>query len=88
MPIRTKVIQVIRRADPTRHICNNLVGKEHPFAHRATVGILIMIAGVLVAHIVVEAEMLKLMLDTIGYAMHGAGLTPFVELIVQAGGEE
>jgi hypothetical protein len=67
-----------------RIVCNNLIGKHHAFHHRAGVGAIIMICGVVIAKSLGhhEYEAVALIGDTLGYGLHGIGLIPFVEALV------
>lgn len=68
-----------------RTICTNLVGKHHSFHHRAIVGVCVMLTGVVVAKSVGhhEVQIVALLGDTLGYGLHGVGLIPFVEHLLE-----
>lgn len=77
MEIRTSKVNIVRP------LCRNLVGQNHGFHHRAGVGI--MICGVVIAKTVGhnEQEVVALLGDTLGYGLHGIGLIPFVEHLLE-----
>jgi hypothetical protein len=79
MNIKTSKLNIVRP------ICSNLVGKNHEFHHRALVGVCIMIFGVIIAKTVGhnEQEIIAILGDTLGYGLHGMGLIPFVEALVE-----
>lgn len=69
-----------------RMICQALIGKGHQTHHRIAVGGAIMCTGVLIAqggHLV-EVVIFKATLDLIGYTLHGVGIVPFLEWLLEA----
>ena len=79
MSIKTSWLNVVRP------ICRNLVGQHHGFAHRAVVGVGIMLLGVVLAKTIGHHEyaIIALLGDTLGYGLHGIGLIPFVEHLLE-----
>jgi hypothetical protein len=77
--IKTNKLNIVRP------ICANLVGKDHGFHHRAVVGVCIMLFGVVIAKTIGhnEQEVIAVLGDTLGYGLHGMGLIPFVEALVE-----
>lgn len=75
---------VIYRINIVRPVCNHLVGKKHNFGHRLITGVAVMIAGVLIAKEVGHShnEIIAMVGDTVGYGLHGLGLTPIVEAMI------
>ena len=74
----------IRAANVARPICEYLVGKRHHPYTRLGVGSVIIIVGVCVAkaaHALTFPPAI-ILVDAVGYALHGLGLTPFVEHMV------
>lgn len=75
---------VIIRINVVRPLCDSLVGENHTFKHRAGVGIIVMLLGVLIAktfghH---EIQAVAVIADAVGYGLHGVGLIPFAEAII------
>ena len=76
-----KFVKFLRSVCLIRAVCNHLIGEEHAFIHRAIVGGVVMVGGVLVAEsgAHTEYEIVRVMSDTFGFALHGIGLVPIVE---------
>lgn len=72
-----------------RAICEHMLGKDHSTAHHMMVGVVAMCAGVLIAKTTGHNpnEIIAFIGDAVGYAVHGLGLTPFVEAILVRVGE-
>lgn len=68
-----------------RIICVRLLGHQHGKRHRMIAGFCVMIVGVGCAKLAVFTtyEIAKYMLDLFGYAIHGLGLTPFIESLLE-----
>lgn len=66
---------VLRAVNLPRAIAKALLGKDHSERHRIVAGIFVMAVGVLVSHI----EVAHLLCETVGFGLHGLGLVPFVE---------
>ena len=66
------------------HFAVHLVGHKHSILYRGTMGICLMIAGVILAGTAgaSEHEPIKVVGDTVGYGLHGLGLLPFVEYML------
>lgn len=60
-------------------ICNHMLGEKHSFGHRLVWSSIFMIAGVLVAGIEVETKAIHVLLDALGYGMHGVAMTPIID---------
>jgi len=69
--------------NPARAICNHLVGENHSVVHRLGAGALIMGSGVLVAKAGGDGLILHFIADLVGYAIHGIGLIPFVDKLIE-----
>ena len=66
-------------------ITNHVVGKQHTVTHRRSVGAIIMVAGVWLAHAAAHYHILiALPLDAIGYSLHAIGFVPFIKSIENA----
>lgn len=77
---------IIVRVNIVRPMCDSLVGKHHTFLHRALAGIAIMLIGVVIAKTLGHADhhAVAIVGDAIGYGLHGIGLIPFAEAIVNS----
>lgn len=63
-----------------RWLCNVLIGKHHTPTHRGVAGVTLMAIGVTIAkHAPHSPFVFALVLDGIGYFLHGLGAVPFVE---------
>ena len=76
--------------NPSKYICNHLIGKEHRLIHRVVVGILIMISGVYLTKLCLLSHYLIIHVigDTLGFLIHGVGTIPIVEIFLEMNGEE
>jgi hypothetical protein len=67
----------MRKIDfPIRILCNHLFGEQHTKNHRIGTGVAMAIGGVCVAKIHVDNFILYLIVDLVGYGLHGFGLLP------------
>jgi hypothetical protein len=67
-----------------KHICDNLLNdKAHTHVHRMFVGLIIMPIGVFISKCFTDVYIAHFMCDVIGYAIHGMGLMPFLEIIAK-----
>ena len=79
----------------TKIVFDNMLGPNHTHSHRIKAGIPIMVIGVMVAksaaliHVESAYIIIQLLgslghglLDLIGYALHGLGLTPVAEYLI------
>lgn len=88
-PQHTHHIVIIRRilhaGNVPRIICIHLLGHHHDKRHRMIAGFCVMVVGVGCAKLAVFTtyEFVKYMLDLFGYAIHGLGLTPFIESLLE-----
>lgn len=71
--------------NPTKKICNNLIGKEHNLTHRVIVGTIIMTVGVYITKLAAMTHniFIDILGDTIGFLLHGIGAIPFVEVFIK-----
>lgn len=77
---------VLIRINVVRPICDSLVGEHHTFRHRAMIGVLVMLVGVMIAKSLGHSSyhIVAVVGDAIGYGLHGIGLIPFAEAIVSS----
>ena len=81
---KQKVVILLQRVCIIRPVCNHLIGEHHTFTHRAVVGVVVMVFGVVVAESGAHADLAiaKIAADTVGFGLHGIGLVPFVEKLL------
>ena len=79
-----KIRKVLKRLHLAKFLCNRLVGKEHKFHMRAIVGIAIMVVGVFIVKNFGHSPDILVAVagDCVGLGLHGIGLIPFVELLL------
>lgn len=67
-------------------LCRHLVGPDHATHHHMIVGVVVMAVGVGIAKSVeyIHLPGSHFAFDMVGYAVHGLGLTPFVEAALKA----
>lgn len=77
--------KVVTVGNVPRIICIHLLGHHHDKRHRMIAGFCVMIVGVGCAKLAVftSYEIAKYLLDLFGYAIHGLGLTPFIESLLE-----
>lgn len=77
----SRVLVAVRNLNVPRHLCAHALGENHTIPHRMCVGLVIMVCGVMIAKAahVFEYYALQVVVDTLGYSVHGLGLTPFLE---------
>lgn len=65
-------------------LAEHLVGEDHSTRHRMFIGVLVMVFGVTLAKGGADIHLLGIhyLADGIGYAIHGAGLMPFLDFLV------
>jgi len=67
-----------------KHICNHLLNdKNHSHVHRMCVGLIIMPIGVFISKCFADIHVAHFLCDIVGYAIHGVGLVPFIEVITK-----
>ena len=74
----------VKKINVARGICDHLLDNKHTDKHRMAVGGMIIFVGVLISKIHVEFIIIHYFLDGIGYAIHGIGLTPFIEKLTHS----
>lgn len=65
-----------------RTICKHIVGEKHSFTHRASVGMILIFGGVLLAKIEFEIYLIHVVCDAAGYMIHAIGTIPFLEQLL------
>lgn len=85
MPLRTTTIRGIKRLNIVGHACRFAFGEDHPLWARLLSGGTIAATGVLVAKIGGEIHVFHFhfIADYFGYALHGLGITPFIEWVLE-----
>lgn len=83
--MNAKFHAVAVRLNIARPLCEILLGSNHAAAHRMSVGVVFMSAGVFIAKAAhgIHFEVLAMAVDCIGYGVHGLGLTPFIEWLAE-----
>lgn len=67
-----------------KHICDHLLNdKNHTHAHRMCVGAVVAACGVAISKLFADITALHFVCDLTGYAIHGMGLVPFIEVITK-----
>lgn len=82
---QSRFARVLRAVNLPYKLCHHMMGHKHSTAHRMIVGIAVMVCGVLIAK---EAEHflfypVQVGADLLGYGVHGLGLTPFIEAMLE-----
>lgn len=67
----------------SHRICEHFLGENHTANHRITVGSIIMVIGVVIAHAHVEHIILSVTANTVGYTLHAIGSFPIMEKIIE-----
>lgn len=75
----------IKIKDPSKYICENLIGENHTKTHHMIAGGMIAIFGVGIVKVSmwVPFEPVHFAGELIGYVIHGIGSIPFVDHIVK-----
>ena len=76
-----KIHPLLKYTNIARPLCDHLMGSQHTHIHHMSIGVILMSTGVIIAKMAGHSEFLFLSYigDGIGYAIHGLGLTPFLE---------
>lgn len=69
------------KLDLAHYMCSHLASRNYTRTHKVWAGICIIIVGVLITKIATSYFMVHVMLDAIGYAFHGIGLAPILEVL-------
>ena len=72
--------KTLERINLPRIVCTNLCGSHHSPMHRKVVGIIIMLTGIGIMHVftLFHIEIIQYIGETVGGALHGTGLIPFI----------
>lgn len=76
-----KIFIILDKVNVPRIVGNHLFNKSHSDIHRMLTGVLIMSIGVCVSKVHFTIYVFQLVIDGVGYGIHGIGLTPFIEKI-------
>lgn len=69
------LLTAARHLNVARPICDHLLGEEHTHHHRMMIGTFVMTVGVTIAKVAGHNDIMVV-------AVHGLGLTPFVEYLL------
>lgn len=74
-----KWTKIIRIVDLPYHLANHVIGEHHTPGHRMSFGVIIMAAGVTMAHQFQHFgnPVIALIGDLMGYSIHATGFIPF-----------
>jgi hypothetical protein len=76
-----KIFVLLDKVNVPRIVGDHLFNKSHSDMHRMLTGVVIMSIGVVVSKIHFTLVVFQLIIDGVGYGIHGIGLTPFIEKI-------
>lgn len=82
MSVRKPRKRVLEYLNFSKHAANHLIGQHHTIAHRMVFGVVIMVGGVLVSKAILAPLWIHIICDVSGYGLHGIGLIPFIEHIM------
>ena len=84
--IEQRLANVEKRMTLTNKLLGSLVNKKHSFAVRAAIGVVWMVVGVVIAKFFGHSDVVAVahLGDLVGFALHGIGLVPFVEKVMEA----
>lgn len=77
-----KFLKQFRKYDPMFLLCDALFGEAHARWVRGLMGLIVMTSGVLIAKTgahIGDYEVVHIVFDEIGYAVHAMGATPYIE---------
>ncbi len=76
---------VVRKANLAIPLCDLLLGEQHPVKYRMATGVFVMAVGVTIAKTMGHGPyiLVSFLADAIGYGLHGIGLVPFVDHLVE-----
>lgn len=83
--MKLKLKKFLRKINIIHHTCDGLIGKRHKFLHRACVGIVVMVVGVIIVKTLGHSANMLIAAcgDLVGLSLHGIGLIPFVEALLE-----
>lgn len=76
-------MRIIRVINLPRKAAQWAIGKEHTASHRMVAGAVIAVVGVGVAKLPVEQAAAHYFCDLFGYALHGVGIIPYAEWLIE-----
>ena len=70
---------------PIRHAACHLFGEKHTLTHRSVIGVIAMATGVCIAKSgeLFHFEIMQYACDLVGYGIHGIGVTPILEHLIE-----
>ena len=83
--MRIRVLKVLRRVNVVRTACDHMMGPNHSTVHRILAGGVVMLVGVVLAKYAGHHEVVVVQYvgDLVGYGIHGLGLTPIAEVLLE-----
>jgi len=77
--------KLLRKINIIHHTCDILAGDKHKFIHRAIVGIIVMVVGVVIFKTLGyhDTPSIAIFSSVVGHSIHGIGLIPFVEYLLE-----
>lgn len=83
-PKRSTLSHAVHVANVPKHICSALLGRQHSYRSRMLMGVMVGLSGVVVAKYFGHStsQYVGYVGDAVGYGLHGMGLTPIIEYLV------
>jgi hypothetical protein len=82
--VKQRIIRISRIINLPGYICRATLGHQHKQSHRMVAGLCVMAVGVVVmksaGHI--HYELVSWTVEGLGGAIHGMGLTPYIEILL------
>lgn len=82
--MQSKLLHAVRWANVPKRLANAMIGHDHSPLWRMGFGVVIMAGGVAIAKSAHDmATFWQYTLDLVGYGIHGLGLTPVIETLLE-----
>lgn len=83
-PKRKTLSHVVHVTNVPKHICSALFGRQHSYISRMLMGVMVGLIGVAIAKYFGHSanQYVEYAGDAFGYGLHGMGLTPVIEYLV------
>lgn len=73
-----RLTNILARLDISKHIVCHLVGPHHTPVHHRTMGIIVIMTGVMITKIsVLMGHVTEIPCDAVGWSLHAVGFIPF-----------